>query len=157
MNALAVYDSQYGNTEKIAQAIAEALREFGKVEAIRAEKADTAKMESADMVLFGCPTQKWNMTPAIRTFLARVPSDIVKAPLIASFDTRFHKPSFLTSSAARSLANMVKKAGGNMLVPPQSFFVTATEGPLEPEEISRAQAWARMVHERFEARHAVVV
>ncbi len=157
MYALVIYDSLYGNTEKIAQAIAEALGEYGKVEAVRAQDAKSERMFNADVVVFGSPTQKWGMSPAIRTFMEQLTPEAMKTPLVASFDTRLHKPSFLTGSAARSIARMVKKAGGTLIVPPQSFFVTASEGPLEPQETSRAQAWARTVHEKVEARHTILV
>ena len=39
MNTLVVYDSQYGNTERIAQTIASTLRAFGQAQAVRVDAA----------------------------------------------------------------------------------------------------------------------
>ena len=36
----------------------------------------------------------------------------------------------------------VEKAGGNLIVPPEGFYVEDTEGPMKPGEIERAAAWA---------------
>jgi len=154
MNALVVYDSQYGNTEKIARAIAETLDEYGHAQSLRVDKADASKLEGMDVVLIGCPTQAWRPTPGIQSFLAHVPADALAAVSTASFDTRFHKPRLLTGSAARGIAKKVQQKGSVTIVPPESFFVSGREGPLESGEIEHAKAWARAVHTRYEAKLA---
>jgi flavodoxin len=152
MNALVVYDSQYGNTEKIAQAIAEALSAYGPAQAVRVASADSRKVEGADLVIVGCPTQAWRATPAVRSFLAHVPPDAWAAVSTASFDTRFHKPRLLTGSAARGIAKQMAGMGNPPLVPAESFFVGGSQGPLEEGEVERARKWARAVHDRFAAK-----
>jgi flavodoxin len=155
MNALVVYDSQYGNTEMIARAVAEALNEFGPAQAVRVADADSRKVEAADLVIVGSPTQGWRATPAMRSFLAHVPPEDWAAVSTASFDTRFHKPRLLTGSAARSIAKQLSRAGFPPVLPPESFFVGGTRGPLEEGEVERARRWARAVRERVAAKVAV--
>jgi hypothetical protein len=48
MNALVVYDSQFGNTERIAQAIASMLSEFGQTRAIRVDSTQTVDFQGAE-------------------------------------------------------------------------------------------------------------
>ena len=63
MNALVVYDSQYGNTERIAQAIADTLGEFGEARAVRLDPGQPVESQGVDMFIVGCPTQGWRPTP----------------------------------------------------------------------------------------------
>ncbi len=145
MNALVVYDSQYGNTERIAQAIAEALRAFGQVRTVRAGVAPLVELHEVDVLVLGCPTQGWRPTEAMRTFLANTPAASLRNLAIACFDTRFHRPRLLTGSAATVMVRKLKQVGVPPLMPPESFFVLATEGPLESGELERASAWARAI------------
>lgn len=48
MNALVVYDSQCENTERIARAIADELRELGRVRIIRVDSAHPAELQGVD-------------------------------------------------------------------------------------------------------------
>lgn len=68
MNALVVYDSQFGNTERIAQAIASMLSEFGQTRAIRVDPTQAVDFQGVDLLILGCPTQGWRPTPACNPF-----------------------------------------------------------------------------------------
>jgi len=68
MNALVVYDSQYGNTERIAQAIADTLRAVGQARAVRVDSAHPVELQGVDILIVGCPTQGWNATPRCSPF-----------------------------------------------------------------------------------------
>jgi flavodoxin len=142
MNALVVYDSQYGNTERIAHAIASALRASGPTRIVRADPAQPIGLEGVDLLVVGCPTQGWRPTRPIQSFLAVIPTGRLHELAIACFDTRFHKARWLTGSAAAVMDKKLQQAGARLAVPPESFFVTASEGPLEPGELERAAAWA---------------
>ncbi len=45
MNTMVVYDSQYGNTERIAQIIADALPAFGQAQAVRVDPARPVSLQ----------------------------------------------------------------------------------------------------------------
>ena len=151
MNALVVYDSQYGNTERIAQAIADTLREFGQVRAVRVDAAHRVELQSVDMLIVGCPTQGWRPTPAIQSFLEGVSSERIGGLAVACFDTRFRMPRWLTGSAAKVMAGKLQEKGVPLLMPPESFFVKGGQGPLRSGELDRAATWARMLLEKAEA------
>ena len=51
MNALVVYDPQFGNTEQIARAIAATLSEFGKARAVRVDPTQLFEGEGVDVLI----------------------------------------------------------------------------------------------------------
>src|SRR5215207_6448902 len=101
MNALVVYDSQYGNTERIAQVIADTLGEFGAARAVGLDPGQGIELEGVGMFIVGCPTQGWRPTPAIQSFLEELSSEELRGLTVACFDTRFRLPRLMTASAAK--------------------------------------------------------
>jgi flavodoxin I len=154
MNTLIIYDSTFGNTEKIAQAIADISAEQGSVRTLRVSKVQSSDLEGVDLLVLGCPTHKRKPTDGVRAFLDCVSRRSLKGISAVVFDTRYRKPRLLTGSAARRLAKSLRKAGAFLLTSPQSFFVASREGPLEEGETERAAAWAREVLESFAAQQA---
>jgi len=151
MNTLIVYDSQFGNTEHIVQAIANALSDYGKVRTVRAEHTHPLELEGVDLLLLGCPTQAWNASPVMRSFLGYASTEVLGNVTVACFDTRFDRSPLLTGSAARKMTNRLHKMGIQRLLPRESFFVEGTQGPLKSGELERAANWARRLHILYEA------
>ena len=151
MNALVLYDSQYGDTEHIAQAITDALGEFGEARADRLDPTQPLELQGVDVFIVGCPTQGWRPTPAIQSFLEEASSEELRGLAGACFDTRFRLPRFMTGSAAKVMAGKLREKGVSLLVPPESFFVKGSEGPLREGELERASMWARTLLEKVEA------
>ena len=58
MKALIVYDSVYGNTEKIARAVGEAITPSGEVEVLRAGEANPSELASVDLLIVGSPVHR---------------------------------------------------------------------------------------------------
>jgi flavodoxin len=150
MNTLVIYDSQYGNTERIAQAIADAARAYGPAQAMHVDPAHPIALEGVDMLVVGCPTQAWNATRTMRDVLQTLAPEQLSDVRIACFDTRFHKPRWLTGSAARVMAKKFREMGGALIAPPESFFVENSEGPLERGALERAATWARALAKAVE-------
>ncbi len=155
MNTLVVYDSQYGNTERIAQAIADMLRAFGQAQAVRIDVAQSVSFQGVDVLIVGSPTQGFRPTPAMQSFLRTVSSQSLRSLAVACFDTRF-RGHLWKSSAAPRMARQLRTMGVEPLVSPESFFVKAMkkEGPLLAGEVERAASWALGVHQQYEAQEA---
>lgn len=147
MNALVIYDSKFGNTERIARAVAGALED---ARAIRVDQCAPFELEGVDLLVIGSPTQGWRATPAIQTFLREIAMRPLRDLPVACFDTRFDKPRWLTGSAAHMIAKRLREGEARLVVPPECFFVAASEGPLEDGEIERATAWAKDIRARVE-------
>ena len=146
MKALVVYDSFYGNTEKIARAIAGAIA--GEVKVLRPGEASPADLKSLDLLIVGSPTQGGRPTKAILDFLNKLPETAVKGVNVAAFDTRLSTRLVgIFGYGAGKIADSLKKKGGNLILPPEPFFVKGREGPLKEGELERAAAWAKRILE----------
>lgn len=150
MNTLVVYDSQFGNTERIAQAIANTLQAFGPTRTVRVDPEHPLDCRETDLLVLGSPTQGFRATPAMQSFLTVVPFALLQNLAVATFDTRVHGP---WGSAARNLARRLRSLGIEPLVPPMSFFVKGTPGPLVEGEEEHAAQWALGVHQYYESAH----
>jgi flavodoxin len=149
MRTLVVYDSQFGNTEKLAQLIAQTLDESTATEIVRADKVNGSMLDRFDLLVLGSPTQGWNMTPALRSLVAGIPRETLHGKMAAVFDTRFHRSQWITGSAARKLAGMLKEKGAMLAAAPESFFVEGKEGPLERGETDHAVRWAQALAAKY--------
>ena len=154
LHALVVYDSQFGNTEQIARAIAGGLAEGATVELVRAAEAAARTSGWPELVVVGGPTQRHGMSPSLGAFVGSLPRDGLRGSRAAVFDTRYRMPSILSGSAAGQAAGKVRRAGCHLVAPPESFFVERDRPPqderrrhglerLEAGELDRAAAWGR--------------
>jgi flavodoxin len=141
MNALVVYNSVYGNTERIARAIGSVLEGHGPTTVRAIAEADGIPPET-DLVVVGGPTQGHGMDKAMKAFLGGLPPASVSGVAVAAFDTRVGWPVLLSGSAARGIAKQLGQMGGRVLVEPGSFIVQGGEGPLAEGELARATSWA---------------
>ena len=141
MNALVVYDTKFGNTERIAQAIATALQARGTVE-LQPFDGVQAIPAGIDLLVVGGPTHGHGVDPALKAFLDALPAGAVDGVAAAAFDTRFHWPELLSGSAARGIAKRLEQKGAHLVAKPESFFVEHSEGPLAEGEVLRAGSWA---------------
>ena len=149
MKTLVIYDSMYGNTEKIAQAIAGGLAGGGCTEVLHVSAVKLQEVTSANLLIVGSPTQGGRPTKDIYAFLHGLPS--LKVTRVAAFDTRFdiHECSpglralmHAIGYAAGKIARSLSAKGGEIAAAPEGFIVTATNGPLRQGELERAAEWA---------------
>jgi flavodoxin I len=146
MKTLIVYDSAYGNTEKIAKSIGSAIT--GEVKILHVGKVNPTELESLDLLIVGSPTQGGRPTPAIQEFLKGGSEFAVKGVNVAAFDTRFStKLVGIFGYAARKIASNLETKGGNLISPPEGFFVKGKKGPLKEGELERAASWAKGIAE----------
>ncbi|HJQ94117.1 MAG TPA: flavodoxin domain-containing protein [Acidimicrobiia bacterium] len=152
LKIMVLYESLFGNTERVARAIADGLAQKGEVTLASFSEASVDYAEP-DLIILGGPTHGWGLTrPSSRTqpgsqgYSLGVREWLEKAPQgdgrkAAAFDTRFDKPRWLTGSAAVRIGRELGKLGYHLLVAPESFFVPHTRGPLQDGEEQRARRW----------------
>ncbi len=159
MNALILYDSKYGNTQRIAQAVAEALGTARVASVMEAARIDLA---ACDLLVVGGPTHVHGASREMREALDAIPRGSLRGVPVAAFDTRYDQARWLTGSAALYIARRLRRAGAHLVAPPESFFVvrdTPPEGEkprhdheqLAASEVERAGAWGRALIARSEA------
>lgn len=144
MNALIVYDSTYGNTEKIAKSIGGAIT--GNVKVLRIGKVNPSELESIDFLIVGSPTYGGRPTPATLDFLNNIPESAVKGMSVAAFDTRVSaKWVKIFGYASGKISGSLKAKGGTLIMSPEGFFVKGAKGPLIEGELERAAGWAKEI------------
>ena len=144
MKALIIYDSVYGNTEKIAKAIGDVLANDVKV--LRVSEVNSSQLEPVDLLIIGSPTQGGRPTKAMQTLLKDLPESVVKSASVATFDTRLQsKFASIFGYAAGKIASRLKDKGGNLISSPEGFLVSGNKGPLKEGELERAAGWAKEI------------
>jgi flavodoxin len=153
---MVVYDSVFGNTGKISQAIGQAIGSPEDVAIVQVRNAKPEQLAGVALLIVGSPTQKFRPTGATTSFLKSIPENGLNGVKVAAFDTRLtvgeiEKVRILAffvrifGYAAEPIAGRLKKKGGELAVPPEGFYVGAMEGPLLDGELERAADWAGQI------------
>ena len=156
MNTLVIYDSEFGNTEQIAEAISNTLCEFGRVQTVRVQHTHPLNLDGVDLLILGSPTQGWRPTVAMRSLLEYIPTEALSRLEIACFDTRIDMSTWLTGSAAELMTRKLHKRDASHLLPAVSFLVTGMHGPLKTGELERAVNWARSLYKKSDVEQVVM-
>jgi flavodoxin-like protein len=165
MRAVVVYESMYGNTHLVADAIGAGLKTAFDVSVVPVAQASPAVLADADLVVVGGPTHAHGISraatrkaaveaaakpvspltvepgalgPGLRDWFGSLGRYPVKA---AAFDTRIHGPAALTGRASKGMARLLWAHGFEVVAEPESFLVTKQDR-LEPQESARAREWA---------------
>ncbi|MCE7980505.1 MAG: flavodoxin family protein [Caldilinea sp. CFX5] len=155
MKALVIYDSAFGNTAQVAQAIGAALGNQAEVVIKQVRDALPEQLRDYHLLVVGSPTQGFRPTAAITTFLKRAPTQALQGVKVAAFDTRIAagdiKPAIFRfivkwgGYAAKPIAELLQQRGGELVAPPEGFYVEGKEGPLKVGELERADHWAKQL------------
>jgi hypothetical protein len=164
MRALVTFESVYGNTRAIAEAVGEGLGSADDVSVVAQDELTPELTAEAELVVVGAPTHMHGLPtsmsrkmaaqaseeegvevdpsaqagPGIRAWLSEQSGQGRPA---GAFDTRIDKSPALTGSAARGIGKRLRRAGFELAVQPESFFVEDSEGPLADGELERAREW----------------
>jgi len=141
MKELVIFDSNFGNTKKIAKTIAEKLETDTKV--LSVSDFNIKELEGIKLLVVGSPVNAWRPTEKILKFLADLSEDCLKGIKAASFDTKMR--SFLSGDASKKISRKLEKAGAEIVVEPQAFIVKGSKGPLFDGEIEKAEKWAASI------------
>jgi hypothetical protein len=170
MRAVVVYESMFGNTHVIADAIGKGLSQglepVDNVVVVPVVEAGRERLGDADLLVVGGPTHFHGMS---RTRTRKWAASIAQGPKndlvldrdaqgpgvrdwlaslghghtkVAAFDTRFKGPAVLRGRASRTLSRKLRRHGFEVVATPESFFVTL-QTHLEPGEEARAREWGK--------------
>jgi flavodoxin len=159
MKTIVIYDSQFGNTERLANAIADRLGAEQPLWAADGAAREALEQGDWDLLVLGAPTQRHAASPTMRALLDGLPRRALNGRHVAVFDTRYRMARFLTGSAAGWMAAHLGRAGATLVVSPESFFIEEDTPPpgekrrheqerLEAGEEERAQVWAGQLCEQ---------
>ena len=141
MRALVLYDSYFGNTKTIAEAISIELGENVSTTAIT--DFQEIALANIDLLVVGSPIIGWKPSEKIAGFLEKLHKDQLQGVKAAAFDTRVKL--FIHGDAASKISAALKNAGAAIISPPHAFYVQGKEGPLLNGEVERAKEWAKSI------------
>lgn len=149
MKIALIYDSIYGNTARIAETVAAALKERHTVQMMTVQEARGLDLADVDLLIVGSPTRGFRPTPMISEYVEGLGSAGV-GKKAAAFDTRLDletvEPAPLRwvidvgGYAAKRVAASLERDGFT-LSDTAGFLVSGTEGPLKAGELERAASW----------------
>jgi hypothetical protein len=170
MRAVIIYESMFGNTHTIADAIGkgigQGLEPTDNVVVVPVVEAGRERLGDADLLVVGGPThfhgmsrtrtRNWAVATAQKPKNDLVLDRDARGPgvrdwlaslsdghtRVAAFDTRFKGPAVLRGRASGPVSRKLRRHGFEVVAKSESFFVTL-QNHLEPGEEARAQEWGK--------------
>jgi hypothetical protein len=175
IRALVVFESMFGNTEKVAGAVAHGLQLEGiETGLVSVDSAPLRLDPEIDLLVVGGPTHAFSLsrastrqdavrqgapgeraTTGLREWLGLVLLEPGHAPQLAAFDTRAEKVRWLPAAAGPAAVRLARRRGVHATTKPVGFVVEDISGPLAEGELERAVAWGRQLGQECAQRAAV--
>jgi hypothetical protein len=166
-NATIVYESMFGSTRRVAEAIAQGLGDSALVTVVPVGEAPRS-FSDVDLLLVGAPTHVHGLSrPSTRDEAAHWGADLERhlrlepetartgmaewldacdqlPARFVAFDTRADLIELLSGSAAATIDKRMRKLGSRRLLEKESFLVDKQSNP-EPGQLDRAREWGRSI------------
>ena len=166
-NALVVYESMFGGTREVAEAVADGLRRSARCTVVEVGAAPTVVDHDVDLLVIGAPTHAFGLsTPDTR----HAAQEETSTPVIsrdrgvrewltalvvlshhtrtAAFDTHV-KQRWVPGSASHKISRALSRKGLSAAAAPLSIRVDGTTGPLVDGELDRARTWGEALGQRL--------
>ena len=165
MKAIVVYESHWGNTAAIAQAIADGIG--SETRALNTSEATPEALAGVDLIVAGSPVIAFALPrdgslqqlahdekapvppdvshPLLRTWLENMPAG---RGFAAAFETRIW---WSLRGATGTIESKLKQAGYERLLAGERFIVSGGYGPLREGELERARRWGTELAEALAA------
>jgi hypothetical protein len=164
VRAVVVYESMYGNSRKVATAIADGLRPSMEVTVVPTKSADRQVIAGADLLVVGGPTHVHARSrpstrkaavdaaakangrftldpdadgPGVREWVVGLDDHVGG---VAAFDTRMRGPAVLTGRAGRGIHRTLRRRHFHVVARPMSFLV-GKDNQISDDELARARSW----------------
>jgi len=144
LKGVVLYDTAYGNTQKVAEVIAEALREKGlDVDIYDIAKVGRLSAADYDFVVVGSPTKMNTMSFVMKRFLGKFKGEGWRGKPFFAFDTELvGVPEKSGGSAREKIQKELEERGMKPLVPVLKAEVAAIKGPLVSDAVKKAKEHA---------------
>jgi hypothetical protein len=162
MKARVVYESLFGNTRAVAEAVAEGLSSVFETETVEVGQA-AQTVSGLDLIVIGGPTHAWSMSRPMTRSAGREQAakqgvepvsknvgvrewldglDDGHGMMAATFDTGIGA---FGGSAARGEKRQLSHNGYRLIDEPKQFLITTAGGAtvLKPGELQRAKEWGQ--------------
>ncbi|MDA4130907.1 MAG: flavodoxin domain-containing protein [Thaumarchaeota archaeon] len=124
-SAVVVYDSRFGNTKRIAEALELGLRESeARTDCQDAKDVLVEHLKKYDLICVGAPTEKFSASDSMKEFLGKLKGVDLSGKTAFVFDTKVSPGIF--GSAAKYIEKELKNLGIHVLSPRESATVSTT-------------------------------
>jgi flavodoxin len=131
--AIVVYYSKFGNTEKIARALAEGMKNGGfSVDCLSIDQVDPAKLVDYDVLALGAPTHAFRISVPMKDFLKKLEYVNLKDKKGFTFDTGIGTAP--AGSAAAGIEKKLKQLHVTIIRPNASAKIKMVDGKTVLEE-----------------------
>ena len=143
---IVAYESKYGNTRLVAEAIIEGMEEVEEIETVLSElkEADLNKVPDYDAILIGSPNHWGGPTRGVRKFIDKLGKLNLEGKLFAVFDTCLEKD---FEKAVKKMEKRIneKVPGLKQIAPGLSTRVQGMKGPILEEELLKCKEFGNKI------------
>ncbi len=140
MKVLIVFETKHGNTQKVAELIADGINsvEGNETKVVNVKDLDLSEDTTYDLILIGSPNHVGTYTKSIKKFVKNLSGSTVKVNSFAVFDT-YMKGDF--EKAAKKMEKQLTENFPNstMALPGLSIKVEGMKGPIVEEDLSKCK------------------
>ncbi len=144
--AIIIYESKYGNTRRVAEAIAKGMGAISGTEAVLCELKETDRkgLKDFDVIVVGSPNHIGTATRSIRKFIGEMGKLGLAEKVVAVFDT-YMGGDF--EKAVKKMEKSIKEkvAGVKLPMPGLSIRVDKMKGPVTEGEMPGAREFGEKV------------
>jgi flavodoxin len=141
-----IYESKYGNTKRVAEIIAEGIKQTSAIDTIIAElkSVDPAKVVGFEAILIGSPNHMGRATRDIRKFIDKLGTLNLDGKHVAVFDTYMGRD---FEKAVKGMEKQLREkvAGLKLLTPGLSIKVNEMEGPIADGELPKCKEFGAKI------------
>ena len=151
MKGLILYRSHYGNTKRVAEAIAQSATSLGHLTTVREVRERVPNLTEFDFAFVGSPTRIARASSSAKAALRRLKGRSFGRKPVVLFDTYGPKPTapeelekakrFLDPGAAGILLETARALGLNAYATTLRCEVKGMKGPLGDRELERAASF----------------
>ena len=142
MKVLIVFDTKHGNTQKVAELIADGINsvEGNETEVVNVKDFNLSGEMTYDLILIGSPNHVGTYTKSIKKFVKNLSGSTVNVNLFAAFDT------YMKGDFEKAVKKMEKQINENfpnstMALPGLSIKVGGMKGPIVEEDLSKCKEY----------------
>ncbi|GAG53879.1 unnamed protein product [marine sediment metagenome] len=142
MKVLIVFDTKHGNTQQVADLIADGINsvEGTETEVVNVKDFELSENKTYDLILIGSPNHVGSHVKSIKKFIKNLSSGSIKASSFAAFDT------YMSKDFEKAVKKMEKQISENlpnstMALPGLSIKVGGMKGPIVEEDLSKCKEY----------------
>ena len=142
MKVLIVFDTKHGNTQQVADLIADGINsvEGNETEVVNVKDFELSENKTYDLILIGSPNHVGSHVKSIKKFIKNLSSANIKASSFAAFDT------YMSKDFEKAVKKMEKQISENlpnstMALPGLSIKVGGMKGPIVEEDLSKCKEY----------------